>query len=279
MTILITGGTGKVGGRLAQLLHSAGHRVLIASRTGKPTTPFAVVTFDFLDHGSFVNPFKQDPDIDRVFLVVPDILNTLPHYKPFIDMAISKGVKRFVLLTSTQAHPGSPGQGVVHQCLLDAKVDYAVLRPTWFMQNFGTDFKDSIRDSNEIVSAAGDGRIPFISNEDIAQAAFDTLVSEASPNRDYYLVGPELYSYDEAVALLSSVLGRTIIHRRSTVEEQEEVYKQFLSPEMAKVLAAMEGLAAEGKEEAFFYEPEHRKYPAKHTLGQYFKDNAHLWAI
>ena len=42
-----------------------------------------------------------------------------------------------------------------------------------------------------------DGRVPFISVEDIAQAAYDALVSKESPNKDYYIVGPELFSYDE----------------------------------------------------------------------------------
>jgi len=76
---------------------------------------------------------------------------------------------------------------------------------------------------------------------------------------------------------LSTVLGREIVHKRNSVEEQEETFKQFLSPELAKVLALMEGLAAEGKEEVFFYEPGDRKYVGKHTLGDYFQENKHLW--
>ena len=44
---------------------------------------------------------------------------------------------------------------------------------------------------------AKDGRIAFVSAGDIAQAAFDALVSKQCPNKDYYVVGPELFSYDE----------------------------------------------------------------------------------
>jgi hypothetical protein len=55
--------------------------------------------------------------------------------KPFIDLAISKGVKRFVLLTASQAEIGSPVlMGKVHEYLLNIKVDYTVLRPTWFIR-------------------------------------------------------------------------------------------------------------------------------------------------
>lgn len=134
MTTLITGGTGKVGGRLAKLLHSDNHPVLIATRTGKASEPFQAVSFDFTDPTTHRNPFEVDPNIDRIFLIIPDIFDTMPFYKPFINLAISKGVKRFVLVTSTQAKPGDPSQGVIHQYLLDTGVDFTVLRPTWFIR-------------------------------------------------------------------------------------------------------------------------------------------------
>ena len=66
-----------------------------------------------------------------------------------------------------------------------------------FTENFGTTFYQSICEQNEVYGVAKDGRIPFVSTEDIAQAAFDALVSTQSPNKDYYVVGPELFSYDE----------------------------------------------------------------------------------
>ena len=69
---------------------------------------------------------------------------------------------------------------------------------TIFTENFSTLFYQSIREQNEFSGVAEDGRIPFISVQDIAQATYDALVSKESPNKDYYVVGPELFSYDEA---------------------------------------------------------------------------------
>ena len=68
---------------------------------------------------------------------------------------------------------------------------------TMFTENFGTIFYQSIREQNEIYSVAKDGLLPFVSAEDIAQAAFDALVSTQSPNKECYVVGPELLSYDQ----------------------------------------------------------------------------------
>lgn len=52
-------------------------------------------------------------------------------------------------------------------------------------------------ESNKIVTATGDGKIPWISSEDIARAAFNELISEKSSNKEYYVLGPELYSFNE----------------------------------------------------------------------------------
>ena len=133
MTILVTGGTGKTGLVLSRLLEEANQSFLIASRSGTAPSPYKAVKFDWFDNETFENPFKADSNIDRIYLVVPYVFDQLTVVKPFIDLAISKGVKRFVLLSASQSEIGSPTMGKVHEYLLDTKVDYAVLRPTWFM--------------------------------------------------------------------------------------------------------------------------------------------------
>ena len=215
MTILITGGTGKTGLPLARIAHAANWPVLLASRSGNAPEPFRGVKFDWFDPTTFENPFVADPNVDRIYLVAPVTTDPLPHVKPFIDLAISKGVKRFVLLTASQIEAGGIFTGKIHQYLIDLGVEYAVLRPTWFTREFRTlrqctSFSDpplpenfslllgqQIKEFGQITTATGNGRIPFISAEDIAQAAFNALTAEKSPNTDYLLVGPELFSYDE----------------------------------------------------------------------------------
>ncbi|KAG6833044.1 hypothetical protein H0H87_012055 [Tephrocybe sp. NHM501043] len=134
MTILLTGGTGKTGLPTARRLHSTGHSVLLACRSGKAPEPFRSVIFNWFDSTTFENPFKADNTIDRVYLICPNTFqDTLELMKPFIELAISKGVKRFVLLSSTVMVRGSPHAGRVHEYIEDRGVDWAVVRPTWFM--------------------------------------------------------------------------------------------------------------------------------------------------
>ncbi|KAF4610025.1 hypothetical protein D9613_010529 [Agrocybe pediades] len=301
MTTLITGGTGKTGSALARLLYAANRPFIVASRSGQAPEPFKSVVFNWHDAGTFENPFKVDPSIDRVYLVIPPGMDMMSFAGPFIDLAIVKGVKRFVLLTSTKSVAGGPAHGKVHQYLLDKGVDYAVLKPTWFMgelvpilslngkelkmalflaatENFAHSYYRSIMDKDEISSATGDGKMPWVSCEDIAQAAFNELTAEKISNKEYFMLGPELHSCSEAAKILSSVLGREITHRKNTVEQQVEEFKKMGMPEpVGKALAFAQTSVAEGKEAVFMDEPEDRKYVGKRTLEQYFRENRHVW--
>ncbi|KAF8799696.1 NAD(P)-binding protein [Phlegmacium glaucopus] len=278
MTILVTGGTGKTGLILSRLLKEANHSVLITSRSGTAPSPYKAVKFDWFDDETFENPFKADSSIDRVYLVMPSVIDQLTIVKPFIDLAISKGVKRFVLLSASQVDVGAPVMGKVHKYLVDVKVDYAVLRPTWFMQNFSTLFAPSIREQNEASGLAKDGRVPFVSVEDIAQAAYDALVSKISPNKDYYIFGPELFSYVQAAELLTEILGRKITYRRISVDDVKNAYIGFgLDAEYADYLVDLESAIAKGKEEDAFNADESKKVVGKHTLREYFEANKDTW--
>lgn len=132
MTTLITGGTGKTGLILAKLLTDAGRPVLLTSRKGEAPAPFKAVKFDWYDSSTFENVFLADSTIDRIYVIAPDTLNPGPVAKPFIDLAIAKGVQRFVMLGGTHQSSGSLDTGQVHALLEESGADYAVLKASWF---------------------------------------------------------------------------------------------------------------------------------------------------
>ena len=66
------------------------------------------------------------------------------------------------------------------------------------MQNFSeSDQLAPIRDQGKVYSAAGNGKIPFVSTEDIARVAQRLLLDEKPHNTDYIILGPELLSQDD----------------------------------------------------------------------------------
>jgi len=278
MTVLITGGTGRTGSKLARLLQSSGHSVLIASRAGAAPEPFSAVKFDWLDQNTFENPFKADSKIDRVLLVAPSVYNALEVMKPFIDLAMSKGAKRFVFISGTTGEKGSPPFGTIYEYIDSIGADYTILRATWFMENFSTFFYHSIREKNEFVSATGDGFSAFVATDDIAKAAYDAIIAEKSPNTDYFVVGPKLYTYDDAAAILSDVLGRKIIHRRISSDEAKAMYTSLGMPaNFAAFLTSLEVGTAQGVEEDAFKSK--KAIIGKKDLRDYFEVNKQAWIV
>lgn len=139
MTILITGSSGKTARRLAALLKPS-HQILIASRSGADIDGNPAVKFDWTDPVTYANPYShpqaQESPVKAIYLVSqPGNMNPFGIMKPFIDTAKAHGVERFVLLSAIREDETTPGTGKVHAFLKGLGVEWAVLRPTWFMGN------------------------------------------------------------------------------------------------------------------------------------------------
>jgi festuclavine dehydrogenase len=137
MTILLIGGTGKSATPLANLLLHANHPVVLTTRSGNVPTPFKGVQFDWLDSSTYNIPFESYGDIDRIYLIAPPVVDMFPPMKSLIDLAVEKGVKRFVLMSAGMLELGGPAMGKVHQYLSTLDVEYCAVRPSWF---FGASF-------------------------------------------------------------------------------------------------------------------------------------------
>lgn len=299
MTILLTGGTGKTGLPLARLLcNNTTHSVILASRKGAiPATDCTTshagnlhaITFDWFERSSWENPFayvkKQDlRAIDRVYLVSGAMRWDVSFMNDFIDFARKRGVKHIVLLSGSQAESGGNATGVVQRHLEKlAKhhpdVTYKVLKPTWFIENFGEmPLRQMIRDEDKIPSVCQDGKIPFVSAEDIASAAYKALLESPDvTGHEWFLHGPELLTYDQAASILSSVLGRTIKHVHITEEEFMRFWDDAGLLELGRGLLEAELNTAKGSEEAIFKRSGLHAEVGKVTLKEYFEKNKDLW--
>ncbi|KAJ7713866.1 hypothetical protein B0H16DRAFT_1619762 [Mycena metata] len=223
MTILLTGGTGKSARPLAQLLLNANIPVLLANRSGNVPAPFNGVRFDWFDASTYQLPFGVDENIDKIYLIAPQVLDPFPHMKAFIDFAIQKGVKRFVLMSAAVLEVGGPLMGKVHEYLASLAVEYCALRPSWFFDGLLLVYAAHIREHNEIANRAGAGLIGWISTDDIADVAFKALTDPVIEQTNPIMVGPELFSYAQITQMLTEALGRKITHRNLSQEEYSQI--------------------------------------------------------
>ncbi|EIM30197.1 ergot alkaloid biosynthesis protein [Microvirga lotononidis] len=244
--VLVIGGTGKTGRLVAKGLMERGIAHRIGTRS--PATE-SDVAFDWQQPELARRAFDG---IDAVYVVAPT--NSSDHgaiVPPVLDLALSSGVQRFVLLSASSLEAGGPMMGQVHAYLQEKAPEWTVLRPTWFMQNFSEQqHLATIRDENAIYSATGGGRVGFIDAGDIANAAVAALVADESRNTDFILTGPEALSYADMAAKLTEVLGRRIEHVNLTVEQLAGRYRHSgMDERYAQMLAAMDARIEQGSED------------------------------
>uniref|UniRef100_UPI002A80EEB8 NAD(P)H-binding protein n=1 Tax=Streptomyces sp. CRN 30 TaxID=3075613 RepID=UPI002A80EEB8 len=250
-TTLVTGATGTTGSRVTAQLLAAGHRVRAASRRATPVPDTEAIRFDWYDPATFRDALAGT---DRVYLV-PPVGDPAPAavMLPFLQQARAAGVRRAVLLSSSAVPAGGPAVGAVHQALPGLFEEWAVLRPSWFMQNFTGDHAHAttLRERGTVLTATGSGRVGFVDADDIAAVAVHALTGDTAPNTDLVLTGPEALSYDDVAALYAEVTGRLATHRPLMYEEMCDHLTRIagVPPEFAALLAALDRAIADGSED------------------------------
>jgi ergot alkaloid biosynthesis protein len=244
--ILVLGGTGKTGRPLVAQLRAAVTPVRIGTRSPRHADE---VAFDWTRPELAQAAFHR---VWAVYIIAPT--HSADHgtiVPPVLEEALRQGVQRFVLLSASSLERGGPMMGQIHDWMARNTRDWAVLRLTWFMQNFSEQqHLPTIRDESAIYTATGSGRVGFIDATDIARVAAAALSSKEAWNRDLLLTGPEALSYTEVADCLSRVLGRQIRHVNLSVEALAARHRAAgMDAEYAQLLAGMDAAIASGSED------------------------------
>lgn len=235
---LITGGTGNTGRRVASRLLELGFQVRAASRAAPaPGSAGEHVRFDWADASTHALALEG---VDRVYLVAPALVedpSTL--MVPFIERALASGVRRLVLLSSSAVPDGAPGLGGVERFLRERAPGWAVLKPSWFMQNFVDPrhpHAASLMREGTVVTATGSGRVGFVDADDIAEVAARALADEAPHDTAHVITGPEALGYADVAAILSRITGRPMRH---LPVDDGEARRRLLAAGMPEPYAAL----------------------------------------
>ncbi|GHC41962.1 NAD(P)H-binding protein [Streptomyces flavofungini] len=252
-TILVTGAGGTTGSRVTARLVALGHTVRAASRSARTPHPGArAVRFDWYDEATHAPALHG---ADRVYLVAPvGDPDPAAVMLPFLRRARAAGVRRVALLSSSAIEAGGPALGQVHQLLAEEGLfeEWAVLRPSWFMQNFtaGHLHAESVRTDGVLTTATGTGRVPFVDADDIAAVAVHALTALPAPEHDLVITGPEALTYDEVAAILTRATGRTVTHHPVSADRLAARLTELGIPAgFARILAALDDSIRGGAED------------------------------
>lgn len=212
--ILVVGGTGKTGQRVAERLVQRELPVRIGSRSSQ--TPF-----DWENQATWTPTLRG---VDSVYLTYyPDLAvpGAPDAIHRFTKLAVDHGVRHIVLFSGR-------GEEEAQQCeqiVQSAGIDWTILQSSWMFQNFSESYLYAPILSGEVVLPAGDIREPFIDADDIADVAVTALLDERHRCQVYSLTGPRLLTFAEAVSEIAHATKRDIRY----VQVSPEEYSSMLS--------------------------------------------------
>lgn len=197
--ILVTGGTGKTGRRVVERLNLAGREVRVGSRN-------APIPFDWERPETWAKALEGMSAVYLSYqpdLAVPGALETV---RAFLQEAMRAGTSKVVLLSGR----GEPEAEEAERELISTGMDWTILRASWFAQNFSENFfLDSIL-AGEVVLPEGLAAEPFVDAEDIADIAASALCDPTHSRQLYELTGPDLVTFEEAIATIAKATSRKI---------------------------------------------------------------------
>ena len=218
-TILVTGGTGKTGRRVAERLNARGVPVRIGSRSGEPP-------FDWEDRSTWEPALRGTSAAyvsyypDLAVPGTPELIGALA------ERALAAGTRRLVLLSGR----GEEEAERAEEALKASGADWTVVRCSWFMQNFSESYFAEPLAAGELALPVGDVREPFVDAEDIADVAVAALTEEGHAGRLYELTGPRPLTFAEAVAEIGSATGRSLRYTQIPIEAFEAGLKAEDTP-------------------------------------------------
>lgn len=214
--ILVTGATGSIGRHLIPRLLDAGVTAFVRDPAKGASLGCPYVVGDFDDPASVAAAMKG---VDRVFLNAGGAVPAggeqpmVRHQRTVIDAAAEAGVDHVVKLSVWHARAGGRlaegAHWTIEEHLRASGLDWSILQPSGFMQNFRTG-EAVFTEDGHLLGAYGDSRLSYVDCVDIAACAAALLTGEPRHGETFVLTGPEALTHAEIAAKLSAVAGREI---------------------------------------------------------------------
>ena len=232
--IVITGSTGRLGGRVARRLAAAGsaQTLLVRDPVRAPELPDTTVRVaEYVDTAAVEQALAG---ADLVLMVSgAEDPNRLDHHRSFVDAAVAAGVGQLVYTSFFAAAPDATftlarDHWITEQYIRDAGLPFTFLR-----DNIYADFLPfMVGDDGVLRGPGGDGRVSMVAQDDIADVAVAVLTDPGGHvGATYDLTGPEALTFAEAVEIVASVTGQSLSYYPETIEEAYASRAKYGAPQ------------------------------------------------
>ena len=206
--ILLTGGTGKTGRRVAERLEALGLPVRIGSRRADPP-------FDWDEPDTWAAALDGARAVYVTY--APDIAfqGGADAVDAFVRQAVAAGARRVVVLTGRGEEEAEHAEELVKA----SGANWTIVRCAVFAQNFDEGVLVESVQAGALAMPAGDVAEPFVDVEDIADVVTAALTDDRHIGQLYELTGPRLLTFHEAMAEVSEALGRPVQYVPVSSEE------------------------------------------------------------
>jgi uncharacterized protein YbjT (DUF2867 family) len=228
--IVITGASGRLGGRIARIL-GGGTRLVVRDPARAPgySDDVAVASYDDFDA---VRRALEGAAV--VFMVsAAEAPDRVAQHRNFVDAAAAAGAGHIVYTSFVGAAPDAVFTLGRDHWATEEHIRASGLPFTFLRDNLYADFLPMMAGEDGVIRGpAGDGRAALVAQDDIASSAAAVLRSfESHAGKIYDMTGPAAISLAEAAAAIAEVTGRPTRFHNETLAEAYESRTVYGAPD------------------------------------------------
>ncbi len=219
--ILVCTANGRVGIRTVKALTEAGHKDVIAG-VRDPSSPgeaaqagVEIRRVDYDDLPGMTEAFKG---VERV-IYIPSFADTeqrAQQGRNAVAAAQAAGVGHYVAIGIMDARADSPlpfahAYAAMENAIKSSKLNWTIARTSMYTDNLAEQYPMWLK-NGVLVTCAGDGKISYVSRDDIAAALAGLVTTPLTQHagKTYTLTGPDALTYEDVRDIVSEVFDRPI---------------------------------------------------------------------
>jgi len=232
--IVVTGASGRLGGRIARRLAAEGLslRLVVRDPSRAPDLPGASVAV--AEYGDRDAVRRALDGAETVLMVsASESADRVDRHRAFIDAAADAGAGHLVYTSFVGAAPDAVFTLARDHWATEQHLRASGLTWTFLRDNLYADFlPQMVGEDGVIRGPAGDGRVAVVAQDDIVDAAVAVLRDPAPhAGRTYDLTGPEALSFAEMAEIITAQTGRAVRYHDETLEEAYASRSHYGAPD------------------------------------------------